>query len=450
MWLEHPEFKSVVRTIWQEHIQGSPSYIVAEKLRRLQRKLKSWNWEVFGDVRKPLEDIRGKVERLEERSQIDFSEEAVDEMRMLKSEMSNLLRWEADLLYQKTREKWLKDGDRNTTFFHALIRERRRRSTIKITNTDGVVVTENKTLLEGAVNHFKEIFSASSYCIHEELFEGYPRSVTQEMNSKLEEVPNTQEVWEAIQNLPPDSAPGPDGFTGQFFQGCWDIVQFDIVDMVQGFFLGDRLNRAVKSTMLILLPKVDITTTYSDFRPISLSSFVGKIITKILANHFASLLSQVIDEEKYDFVKGRQIHESIALAQEMVGDIDRKIDGGNIMMKFDMSKAYDRLEWRFFLKTLRAMGFSTVVQDMVYRAISDVRYRININGENSEEFQSTRGVKQGDPLSPLLFIMAQQIFSFNLKKMEKNGNMKPYKLGRNIQAVSHLFFADDMLLFSNG
>lgn len=86
----------------------------------------------------------------------------------------------------------------------------------------------------------------------------------------------------------------------------------------------------------------------------------------------------------------------------------------------------------------------------MYRAISDVRYIININGENSEEFQSTRGVKQGDPLSPLLFIMAQQIFSFNLKKMEKNGNMKPYKLGRNIQAVSHLFFADDMLLFSNG
>lgn len=311
-------------------------------------------------------------------------------------------------------------------------------------------MTEFKELSEGAKNYFQGLFTATPYCMHEELFDGYHQSVSNEMNKMMEEIPNVDEVKEAIHGLSPDSAPGSDGFTGYFFRGCWEIVKYDIVNMVQGFFLGDHLHRAVKSTMLILIPKVETPAAYCDFRPISLSSFVSKIVTKILANRFSSILSQVIDEEQFGFVKGRQIHESIALAQEMVGDIDRKVEGGNVILKFDMSKAYGRLEWRFLLRALRAMGFSEVIQDMVYRAISDIHYTIAINGECSSEFRSTRGVRQGDPLSPILFIIAQQIFSFNLKTMEAAGKMMPYKLGRNTQSISHLFFADDMLIFSNG
>lgn len=86
-------------------------------------------------------------------------------------------------------------------------------------------------------------------------------------------------------------------------------------------------------------------------------------ITKIIANRFAAILPQVIDEEQFGFVRGRQIHESIALAQELVGDIDRKIEGGNVLLKFD------RLEWRFLLRAIRAMGFSDKVQDLVFRSI---------------------------------------------------------------------------------
>lgn len=96
------------------------------------------------------------------------------------------------------------------------------------------------------------------------------------------------------------------------------------------------------------------------------------------------------------------------------------------------------------------MGFSQKVQDLVYRTISDIRYKISINGESSPEFRSSRGVRQGDPLSPLLFILAQQLLSFNLKKLEVAGKMQPYRLGRNIRPISHILFADDLLIFSNG
>lgn len=139
------------------------------------------------------------------------------------------------------------------------------------------MITDNKLLTEGAVQHFQNIFSSSPYCLHEELFTGYPKCVSEDMNMKLEATPDKNEVWEAINDLSPDSAPGLDGFTGHFFKGCWETVQADIVATVQGFFLGDRLNRAITSTMLILIPKVETPATYSDFRPISLSSFVSKL-----------------------------------------------------------------------------------------------------------------------------------------------------------------------------
>lgn len=197
-------------------------------------------------------------------------------------------------------------------------------------------------------------------------------------------------------------------------------------------------------------PKVSCPRDLTDYRPISLSTFASKVVSKIIATRLATYLPKVIDEQQFGFVQGRSIHESIALAQEMVTDIDRRAEVGNIIFKYDMSKAYDRVEWRFLLRAMRAMGFSAGFQDLVFRCICNIKYRVCVNGFYSEEFISTRGVRQGDPLSPLLFIIAQQVLSFNLNKRVYNGAIRPYKLGRRVVPISHLFYADDMLLFTNG
>lgn len=94
---------------------------------------------------------------------------------------------------------------------------------------------------------------------------------------------------------------------------------------------------------------------------------------------------------------------------------------------------------RFLLRALRAMGFSDIVQDMIYRSICNVWYKVTVNGFLSSKFRSSRGVRQGDPLSPLLFILAQLILSFNLNQLGASGAILPYKLGRMVQPISYLF-----------
>lgn len=431
-------------------MSGSPSCRIATKLRCLKNKLKEWNWSTFGDLKIKIEQLKAQHAHLETLLQDMWSEQNDETLHRVSEELRQNLAWEAELLQQKTRASWLQEGDRNTKFFHALIKARRSKNNIALHRPDGENITDPSQICNLAASHFDHLFTATPYAMTEELFDSYPATVSALQNDLICTLPSKQEIWEAVCSLSADSAPGVDGFTGHFFHGCWKIIQSDVVDMVRGFFLGDYLHAGVSTTLITLLPKIDNPKALTDFRPISLCTFASKLISKILASRFAQILPQLINEQQYGFVKGRSIHESIALAQEMVSDLDRRSEGGNIVFKYDMSKAYDRLEWRFLLRTMRSMGFSHIAQDLVYRSISNIRYRVSVNGFHSNEFGSSRGVRQGDPLSPLLFIMAQQILSYNLNNKQQRGELMPYRLGRSVVPISHLFYADDMLLFANG
>lgn len=122
----------------------------------------------------------------------------------------------------------------------------------------------------------------------------------------------------------------------------------------------------------------------------------------------------------------------ITMAQEIIRDINRKVSGGNVVFKIDMAKAYDRLEWRFLPRTIKAFGFLGGACDLIYRNICNIR----ISGESVGNFLSFRGVHQGDPLSHLLFVLAQQVISTNLKLLIEQGLVALYEMGRNNLLIS--------------
>ncbi|KAL9658975.1 hypothetical protein QQ045_028251 [Rhodiola kirilowii] len=142
--------------------------------------------------------------------------------------------------------------------------------------------------------------------------------------------------------------------------------------------------------------------------------------------------------------------ESITLAHDLTCHINKEHAGGNVIMKIDMAKAYDRVSWLFLIRVMKALGFNDRWCDLVYRSISNCYYSVLWDGNPFGRFKSNRGVRQGDPLSPSLFTICMESLSCLLHKRINAGMIQPYFVSTNALQVHHLLYADDLLIFSNG
>ncbi|CAL1387091.1 unnamed protein product [Linum trigynum] len=278
------------------------------------------------------------------------------------------------------------------------------------------------------------------------------RSVTQEMNAGLTAAVLPDEVRKTVFAMGAKQAPGSDGFTGKFFKAFWGIVGDSVVDAVCSFFTSGRMLRSFNHTWLTLIPKVDNVESIRQLRPISLCQFVYKIITKILAERLSGILPNIVSSGQNAFIRDRQIVENILLGHELMHYLKTKKQGkkGYMALKVDMEKAYDRVEWPFLLAVLDKMGFNTVWQGWIYECLRSSSFSVLMNGTPSGFFRPSRGLRQGDPLSPLLFVLCTEGFAALLRKAIEDKKLEGVKVAPRAPRTSHLFFADDSYLFLRG
>ncbi|XP_009796308.1 uncharacterized protein [Nicotiana sylvestris] len=249
-------------------------------------------------------------------------------------------------------------GDPFFVFNHKLKKLKKALSIWSRATYDGIfqrIATLEEVVLVHEAQFESEFFQAQ---FHEEIvptsfdiLDHVPTLVNNAQNLELVQQPTKEEVRHAVFGLNGESAGGPDGFTGCFFQFCWDIIGDDIVDMVKAFFNGCELPRYVTHTNLVLLPKKKEVITFSDMRLISLRNFVNKMFSRVVHERLAVLLPNLISEEQAGFVKGMSIVENVLLTQEIITDIRLRTKvGPNVVTKLDMDKAYDRLSWLFLTK----------------------------------------------------------------------------------------------------
>ncbi|KAG6474804.1 hypothetical protein ZIOFF_064019 [Zingiber officinale] len=246
-----------------------------------------------------------------------------------------------------------------------------------------------------------------------------------------------------------DSAAGPDGFSVAFYRACWEIVGEDVFQAVLDFFRGAELPRGMASTTIVLIPKVDSAQRWRDFRPISLCNVSYKIISKLMAQRMASVLGKVISPAQSGFVPGRLISDNILMAQELDHKLNYHIRGGNLILKLDMAKAYDRVQWGVLFRVMAAFGFSETVIAFIRRCVTSSWFSVLVNGQLSGFFRSQRGLRQGDPISPFLFILAAELFSRGIEALFAAYPGMAYATGCDMR-VSHLAYADDVVIFLNG
>jgi hypothetical protein len=450
MWLQHEGFVDEVKGWWQSYqFVGDPSNVLARKLKALKGDLRRWNNEVFGHVEKKkkdlLEEIR-ELDRLEEERDLD--EEEKRKKLWLPMELERILLCEEISWRQKSRAIWLKEGDKNTKFFHRMANSNRRNNSIDSINVNGSLTYNPEEIKEHIVQFYSRLFTDN--CRWRPIPEILPlQSIDMEESRWLEREFEEEEVLKVVKNMKGDKAPGPDGFSMDFIKACWGVIKEDFMAVFREFHSKARFQDSLNATFIALIPKKVGAVDLKDFRPISLVGVVYKIIAKVLADRLKSVLDKIISKSQNAFVKGRQILDSVLIGNEC---IDSRLSSGipGLLCKLDLEKAYDHVNWDFLLHILQKCGFGEKWRNWIGFCISTVRYSVLVNGEPAGYFNSSRGIRQGDPLSPLLFVLVMEALSSMMVEAENRGLVAGFSIGPANNSglrVTHLLFADDTLIF---
>jgi len=269
------------------------------------------------------------------------------------------------------------------------------------------------------------------------------------MNGALTAAYTHEEVEKALFMMHPDKSPGPDGFTAGFYQRHWELIGQDISRAVLAFLNGGEMASVVNSTVLVLIPKVRNPQNLTQFRPISLCNVLYKICSKVIANRLRLIFDEIISEEQSAFVPGRLITDNVLVAYECIHYLKRKKGkSGACAVKLDMAKAYDRIEWVYLRNILLTMGFDEGFVQLIMKCVETVSFRVRVNGAFSEPFVPSRGIRQGDPLSPYLFLLCAEGLSCLLKSIGPQYLARGVRVGVHSPWISHLLFADDCLIFT--
>lgn len=343
----------------------------------------------------------------------------------------------------------MQKGDQNTSFFHAACSERRRRNKIgRLKNDEGVWV-ENEEEKRGMIaQYFKTLFSSNRGNNSDQLLDVVERKVTEDMNELLTSAYRSEEIKEALDSIGDLKAPGPDGMPAVFYKNFWDLMGEKITSEVQEILNGGQIPQEWNETTIVLIPKVKTFELIKDLRPISVCNVLYKIVSKVLANRLKKILPEVISQSQSAFFPGRLISDNILVAYELTHYMRQKRNGetGYAALKLDMSKAYDRVEWGFLKDMMLKLGFNQEWTQLIMKCITFVTYRIRVDGELIEVIQPERGLQQGDPLSPYLFLLCAEGFSALIRKAEEEGSLQGVRVCQGAPSVSHLLFADDSLI----
>lgn len=436
-----PEARKVIEEAWQKNVPEQ----VDSKIKRCRDELIKWFKTKKENSAKAIVDLQARLEE-----NLSSGTPSPEIIKALSLALSKAYKEEELFWRQRSRVLWLQGGDRNRAYFHAVTKGRRAFNRLTTIEDESGVPFHEAEIGRVFADYYTKLFLSNGSVGLEAVEEAISRRVSPETNQALTAIPTDAEIHCAVLNINVDKAPGPDGFSAGFYHSFWDMIGADICSEVREFFLTGKMDKKVNETHIFLLPKVPGSKSPSEFRPIALCNVRYKIIAKILTLRLQKALDHIVLKQQSAFVPGRAITDNILITHENLHylKISEATKRCSMVVKTDMSKAYDRIEWAFLARVLDQLGFDPVWVNWVMECVSTVSYSYLINGAPYGQVPPNRGLRQGDPLSPYLFILCAEVLTGLCLKEQQNGKFKGLQVSRRSPYINHLLFADDTVFFS--
>ena len=441
-WLAEPSFLKTFKANW-EQLSGFPLH---KKLKHIKGPLKAWNRDNFGHIHTKITSYQLALSTLEKEAQSRILEDH-EWLRMdaMKTQLGLWMIRQSRYWRQLSRSKIIREGDRNTKFFHLKASMRRQRNMIDKIQFQGEEICDIGEISRLITSYYKALYTKTRSTKFDITGLGLQRlSETESM--ELEKPVTKQEIAAALAECDPSKAPGYDGFNLKCIKHIWPVIGDDLCTYILSFFENGTLHASFNTTWVKLIPKKKGILEVSDFRPISLVGSIYKIIAKILSGRLKSVLPKLIGDSQTAFVSGRQILDGALIANEVVHWLKKRKKQG-VLLKLDFQKAFDTIDWESLILVLEVMGFGSKWRNWIYKCISSASISVIINGSPSKPFKMGRGLRQGDPLSPFLFVIMSEVLNKMLQQAIRLQLFKGITVGSKDIQVSHLQFADDTLIF---
>jgi hypothetical protein len=444
-WIHHSGFHATVQNSWLKpcHAPNSAA-VLCKKLKNLRYDLKSWSKKIsrlsmlIENSNKTLLDL----DVLEERRRLTVPE--TNFRNILKAHLLKLLDYKRIYWQKRCTVRWFQVGDGNTQFFHTVATERYRRNSI------ATIKLEDGTVVEDHVGKEAALFLAYK----QRLGCSDPPNMLFDLEAIIKKVEGleeltvpftTDEIDQAVKEMPTDRAPGPDGFNGCFLKSCWHIVKHDFYKLIMDFYEGDLDLESLNTGFITLIPKCQSPETVNDYRPITLLNCCLKLLTKLLANRLQRVILRIVHKNQYGFLRSRSIQDCIAWAFEYIHQCQssgRKV----LLLKLDFAKAFDTIEHKPMIEIMRAMGFGDRWLKWISSIFSSGKSSVLLNGTPGRQFKCKRGVRQGDPLSPLIFVLAADLLQAAINNAFRAGILRK-PIPSSEQDYPVVQYADDTIVF---
>ena len=444
-WLSESGFKDLVKGKWNNYeVQENRMSRLKDKLKFLKGDLKEWNRSVFGNLEESKRRIMMEIEKLDVKdADCDLMEgenlrrlELLSQRKLIEKKVESLSR-------QKARSSWFKHGDSNSKYYHSIIRWRNLRNEVKGVEIDNQWCEELESVRREAKRVFEQRFMATTdHGVRLGLVDF--RSLPEAVSLKMVNIFSEEEVKVAVWLCEGSKSSGPDDFNFNFINSNWETLKEDIMEVVYAFEESGTFPKGCNASFIALIPKVKDPVMIDHFRPISLVGALYKIITKVLSCRIKDVMHLVIDDVQSACLEDRGMLDSVMMANEVIEEVRRNRKSG-VCLKVDFEKAYDSVRWSFLLDMLLRMRFHRKWIKWVKGCLETATVSVLVNGSPTEEFRPTRGLRQGDPLAPFLFLIVAEGLAGLVHKVVKEDVLSGIKVGRAELECCLLQFADDTL-----